>query len=105
MPQFDLYRNPNPATRARIPWLLDVQAGLLDFLSTRVVVPLARPEVLKGKLAERLNPVFSIEGRQMVLLAPELASVPRKSLGEPVANLAANRNEIIAALDLVITGI
>ncbi len=105
MAQFDVYRNANPATRARIPYLLDVQSDLLDILATRVVVPLCKPEVLKGKLAERLNPLLEVEGRRMVMLTPELAGVSRKALGEPVGNLAHERASIIAALDLVFTGI
>ena len=105
MAQFDVYRNANPATRARIPYLLDVQSDLLDPLATRVVVPLCKPEVLKGKLAERLNPVFEVEGRRMAMLTPELAGVSRKILGERVGNLSHERYSIVAALDLLITGI
>ena len=105
MSQFDVYRNANPATRARIPYLLDVQSDLLDPLATRVVVPLCKPEVLKGKLAERLNPVFEVEGRSMAMLTPELAGVSRKMLGERIGNLADERRSIIAALDLLFTGI
>jgi len=105
MAQFDVYRNAHPATRARVPYLLDVQSDLLETLATRVVVPLCRPEVLRGKVAERLNPVFEVESRKMVLLTPELAGVSRKALGEQIANLANRRDSIIAALDLVITGI
>ena len=105
MTQFDVYRNANPASRARIPYLLDVQSDLLDPLATRVVVPLCKPEVLKGKLAERLNPVFEVEGRSMAMLTPELAGVSRKMLGERIGNLADERRSIIAALDLLFTGI
>ena len=105
MVQFDVYRNPNTATRTRIPYLLDVQSSLLDSLTTRIVVPLCKPEVLSGKPAERLNPAFEIEGRKLLMLTPELAGVSRKALGEPVANLSAERAAIIAALDLAITGI
>jgi len=105
MAQFDVYRNPNPASRARVPYLLDVQSGLLESIAARVVVPLCKPEVLSGKPAERLNPAFEIEGRKFYLLTPELAGVPRKILGEPVANLAAERRAIVEALDLVFTGI
>jgi toxin CcdB len=105
MAQFDVHRNPNAATRARIPYLLDVQSDLLDPLATRVVVPLCKPEVLSGKPAERLNPAFEIEGRRLLMLTPELAGVSRKALGERVANLAPERAAIIAAIDLVLTGI
>lgn len=105
MAQFDVFRNTNPASRTRIAYLLDVQSDLLDSLSTRVMVPLCRPELLKGKLADRLNPVFEIEGRRMVMLTPELAGVSGKNLGGPVVNLAAERPAIVAALDLLIAGI
>jgi toxin CcdB len=105
MAQFDVYRNANAATRAHIPYLLDVQSDLLDPLATRVVVPLARPAVLGGKPAERLCPVFELEGRKLVMLTPELAGVPLKVLGERTANLAIKRQVIIEALDLVFTGI
>jgi toxin CcdB len=105
MAQFDVYRNPNAASRGRIPYLLDVQSDLLDALATRIVVPLCKPDVLSGKPAERLNPAFEVEGRRLLMLTPELAGVPRKALGERVANLAVERAAIVAALDLAITGI
>ena len=105
MAQFDVYRNPNAATRARIPYLLDVQSGLLDSLATRIVVPLCKPDVLSGKPAERLNPAFEVEGRKLLMVTPELAGVSRKALGEPVGNLSVERAAIIAAIDLAITGI
>jgi len=105
MAQFDVYRNSNAATRARIRYLLDVQSDLLDILTTRIVVPLCKPDVLSGKPAERLNPSFEVEGKKLLMLTPELAAVPRKALGERVGNLAAERGAIIAALDLAFTGI
>ena len=103
MAQFDVYRNPNPASRNRIPFLLDVQVGLLDALATRIVVPLCRPETIGGKPAERLNPQFEIEGRKLILLTQELAGVPKKALGERAASLAGERAQIIAALDFAFT--
>jgi len=105
MAQFDVYRNPNSATRNRIPFLLDVQAGLLDSLATRIVVPLCRPETIGGKPAEHLNPQFEIEGRKLVMLTQELAGVPKKALGERSASLAGERGQIIAALDFAFTGV
>jgi len=105
MAQFDVYRNPNPATRARIPYFVDVQSDLLDSLATRVVVPLCKPTVLKGRLAERLNPLFQVEGRKVCLLTPELAGIPARNLGAPVGNLSGERDAFVAALDLLISGI
>lgn len=105
MAQFDVYRNPNPATRGRVPYLLDVQSGMLEPLATRAVVPLCRPQVLRGKTAERLNPVFEVEGRKVFMLTPELAGVPSKAVGARVGSLAFERAAIIAALDMLFTGI
>jgi toxin CcdB len=46
MGRFDVHENPNPATRQTVPFLLDVQTGLLSHLSTRVVVPLVSAAVM-----------------------------------------------------------
>ena len=104
MAQFDVYINPNPATRELIPYLLDVQTDLLDSLATRVIVPLVVAEQV-GKAAKQLNPQFQINSIAVTMSTPELAGVDNRSLGEKVASLKAKRDEIIAALDLLFTGI
>lgn len=104
MAQFDVYLNPNRSTRQAIPYLLDVQADLLDSLTTRVVVPLLRAEIMELS-ASKLNPNFTINNTVVVVSSAELAGVSIRSLGEKVASLKAQRNEIIAALDLLFTGI
>ncbi len=104
MAQFDVYLNPNHATRKLIPYLLDVQADLLDTLATRVVVPLVLEEEM-GLAAKRLNPQFKVKGVAVVMSTAELAGVPNRSLGDKVATLKNKRDEIIAALDLLFTGI
>ena len=104
MAQFDVYLNPNSSTRQAIPYLLDVQADLLDSLTTRVVVPLLRAEIM-GLSASKFNPKFTINNTVVVMSSAELAGVSIRSLGEKVASLKAQRNEIIAALDLLFTGI
>ena len=105
MAQFDVYRNPNPATAKNIPYLLDVQSDLLSHLVTRVVVPLSRLDVVGGKAAQFLNPVFEFMGGQVVLLTQEMAGIPAKPLGKAVANLEGNRAEVIRALDVVFSGV
>lgn len=105
MPQFAVHRNPNRATSDSIPFLLDVQSGLLESLNTRVVIPLYSPAVLEEGVVSRLMPRFEIDGASYVAVAPELAGVPRTSLGHQVADLSDHRHEIIAALDLLLTGV
>ncbi len=104
MAQFDVYLNPNPDTRRFIPYLLDVQADLLDSLATRVVAPLILTEEM-GLAAKCLNPQFKIKGVAVIMSTAELAGVPNRSLGDKVASLKNKRDEIIAALDLLFTGI
>jgi toxin CcdB len=104
MPQFSVYRNKNPRSRDEIPFLLDVQHDLLEGLDTRVVVPLGRRANLRGKPITRLSPVLAVEGEPLVMMTPQLAGVAARDLGKPVSSLAAHRAEIIAALDLLISG-
>lgn len=105
MPQFTVHRNPNPDTKATYPLLLDVQSDLIADLSSQVVVPLCPASAMKGKLIKTLMPVFEIDGKQYAMLTPQLAGVSRKQVGTKVADLAQRRDEIIAALDLLIAGI
>lgn len=103
MSQFDVYRNPNPSTSEQIPYLLDLQTDLLEITRTRVVVPL---EICrKFSTAERLMPKFAIEGITVVMSTPELAGIGLAGLDEPIMSLAHKRQEIMAALDLLFSGI
>lgn len=101
--QFDVYINSNQDTCGEIPFLLDVQAGILDTLSTRVVVPLILFSVIK-KPIKYLNPVFQVKNRKIVMFTQELAGIPMSLLTEKVANIASNRQEIVAAMDFLLTG-
>lgn len=97
--------NPNPATRQVIPFLLDVQADLLASLATRVVVPLYRKEAVPRVLMARLTPEVTFQGQDLVAMFPELAGVARQSLGPAAGDLDAKRTEMVAALDLLFTGL
>lgn len=104
MGQFDVYRNPDKASASAVPFLLDVQSDFLSGFSTRVVVPLA-PAQSVGKSAQRLHPQFQIDGVNMVMMTELLAAVPKAALGAVVMSVAQQRDEIVDALDFLITGI
>jgi hypothetical protein len=53
----------------------------------------------------RVHPTVNIEGRRYVVLTEHLAAVPRTMFGRTVGSGEAQRYEIIAALDLLFTGI
>jgi toxin CcdB len=106
MPQFTVHRNRNAATKARYPLLLDVQTDLLENLGTRVVVPLTPASVATKRTAmQTLTPLCTVEGKPYVLVTPQLAGIAARELGPPVADLSGERARILAALDLLITGI
>ena len=102
MAQFDLFRNPR---RGAYPLLLDVQADLLARLATRVVVPLVTLKRYGAKPITRLNPVIDVAGVPYVLVFQELAAVPPAALGGHVGSLASNRAQLVAALNLLFTGV
>lgn len=96
---FDVY--PRPGSGAG--YVLDVQADLLDSLNTRIVVPLL-PLSDAPAPAKRLNPVFKIGAEPHVMVTQFLAAVPRTVLLGPVTTLEDRDAEIMAALDLILTG-
>lgn len=105
MPQFSVYKNKNRHSREQYPYLLDIQTTLLEKLETRMVVPLVQRQELHGKPLTVVMPEVEIEGRSFVMLTPQMAGVARKELGAEVASLAHRRDEIIAAIDFLFTGI
>lgn len=104
MSQFAAYRNKNAQTKKLFPFLLDVQAELLDGLQTHVVVPLAVAEKNAAKQMSRLTPLLMIDGENYLMLTPQLAGINKKELGAQAADLSIYRTEIMAALDFLMTG-
>lgn len=98
MAKYDVYPNQSGPG-----YLLDVQADLLDGLHTRIVVPLI-PIGEAPIPAKSLNPVFTIEGDDVVMATQFLASVPNHILQGPVSNLSNRFSEIGNALDMVFQG-
>ncbi|MGI9286333.1 MAG: CcdB family protein [Pseudomonadales bacterium] len=105
MAQFDIYRNPSRSTRATFPYILDVQNPVISDLSTRIVIPLGKLDRFKNEKMDKLTPVIEYGGQKLLLLTPQLASVPVRLLKKPAGSLNHFRDRIIAALDFAITGI
>lgn len=105
MAQFDVYDNPNKTSKKAYPYILDIQCSLIDNIATRIVVPLALYSKFKNEELKGLTPKVSFENNDLLILIPQLSSMPSKSLKNPVGTLSHLRDEIISALDLAITGI
>jgi toxin CcdB len=100
MAQFDVYENTNEKTKDNIPYLLDIQNDILKNLSSRVVIPL----VVSKEAINLLNPKFVINEIDVILSTAELASIPMEILGNKVCSLRDRREEIIGAVDFLVTG-
>jgi len=105
MPQFDIYANPNKKSKRAYPFILDLQNNLIDDLTTRIVAPLAIYTEFKDEELKRLTPRVSYEEQELLILIPQITSIPANLLKEPIGTLAHLRDEIVAALDFAITGI
>jgi toxin CcdB len=97
--RFDVY--PLPSGGAG--YIVDVQSDFLEHLPTRVVVPLISAGTFKTPIRE-VHPVFEIANARFVLMTHELASIRKLQLHRPVASLAAYREQITRALDILFTG-
>ena len=105
MPQFDVYKNKNAKSKSTYPYLIDVQSDLLSTLHTRVVVPVTKLNAPRKKPIKDLTPVLDIEGGKYLLLIPQLAGISVDELGPPIGNASSHRDEIVSALDFLITGV
>ena len=104
MARFDVYANPG-SQATTTPYLLDVQSDLLDGLDTRMVIPLRSLKAFpKVKLPTRLTPVLTIHGEELLLETPKMGAVPQRVLKPPVTSLAAEQDQISAALDFLFQG-
>ena len=84
-------------------YALEVQADLLASFATIVVIPLI-PLEKASKPVSRLNPVFRIGGQRYVMQTQAIAAVPRKELGARAGSLTEHHFEIVAALDMLLSG-
>jgi toxin CcdB len=88
MARHDVHPTPQRGGRG---YVLDVQAGLLSELGTRVVVPLL-PLADTPKPMGDLNPVFEVEGEPHVMVT------------QAITSLAHRHDEITRALEILLTG-
>lgn len=85
-------------------YVVDVQSELLSYLPTRFVVPLL-DERSSAQPVARLNPTFRTLDHEW-LFAPQLAATATlRELGEPVGSLEHEHDAILAALDVLLTGV
>ncbi len=105
MSQFTLYENLNHDSKETYPYFVDVQNDLLDSLNTRLVIPLTPLKFLGEKSIGNLCPITTVDSDPFVLLTHQMTNIPVAALQSPVGSLDHLRDEIVAAIDFLITGI
>jgi toxin CcdB len=102
MAQFDVHRNTG-RHKDTIPFVVIVQSSQFNDYLRRVVVPLVRASAIGVVKFAAFNPTFTIKGIKVVLHPLEIVSVPLDQLGAKVGTLAHSDQEIIGALDELIS--
>ena len=105
MAQFDVYINPSKRTGVIFPYIVDIQNSVISEIASRIVIPLGKLENFKNEMMKGLTPEVNYEGERLLLLTPQIASIPSKLLKNPIGSLSHMRQEIIASLDFATTGI
>jgi toxin CcdB len=91
---------PNPDGNG---YLIDVQADSLSHFNTRMVIPLL-PLDIAPKPAKILNPLFDIHGEAYSMVTQYMAAMPVKMLKDAIFSVEDRRDEIVAAIDLLLQG-
>ncbi len=97
MSQFDVHQMDGA-------YIIDCQSDFLNHYDTRFVVPLLPVGTGPAVVAKRFNPVLVVEGQHFVMYTQYAAAVELRRLGRAVTSLASNRDEIVAAIDMLVTG-
>ncbi len=104
MAQFDVYENKDAQSRKRTPYLMDIQSNILETLATGVVVPLRPYEQDEDAVISKLHPLINIGNNKYAAVVTEMAGIRRSLLGAPAFSAAGERQKIIDACDLILTG-
>jgi toxin CcdB len=99
MAQFDYYESARSGT-----YLLNVQSDLIDHLNTVVVIPLMQSDSVPAPL-RYLHPVFEVDGTAFTLATHLLTAIPAADLRRRRGSLNAHRDDIIRALDMLLSGV
>jgi hypothetical protein len=95
--QFDLYRVKDG------DYVLILQSDLLEDMNTRAVC-LALPEALTTPMVAGLSPILTAGDLRLRIAPQVLATLTLNELGIHVANFSHERDRIIRAFDMMLTG-
>ena len=105
MSQFVVYKNTDKNTSNAYPYFIDLQSDFLSGLNSRLVAPLTPADLLENKAPSHLCPIIKLQDEQFVVLTHQMASMPSKLLSQSIADMSEYRDELVGAIDFLITGI
>lgn len=97
MAQFDVFRLQTGQL------VVDLQTDLIGIEASRVVAPLR--EAGRYAAFPGLTPKVEVEGAAWIVRVQELAAVPGGELHQKITSLAAERDALKRALDILIDGV
>jgi len=99
MARFDVYTLAGSG-----PLVVDIQSELFSDIGSRVVIPLVPADATQRESMPRLKPSLRVNGITYHLITTDIAALPCSVLGACVANIAAERDTIVDALDFLMQG-
>ncbi len=104
MRQFDVFKSP-ASWRTTRPYFVIIQHDLLLTLPQIAIIPLVKPEYCTSQL-KRLHPILPVHHEHFVLSTHDLSNISVRDIrGRPFATLKQHATDIIAALDMLFSGI
>jgi toxin CcdB len=99
--QFDVYENPDVATRSFAPYLIVLSSHLIVGFDDAVVAPLVNDS---EATVAGLELDVEIDGQRLVLVISDLVGTDGRKLKKKVGSLVAFEDDIRRALDRLFTG-
>jgi toxin CcdB len=96
MARFDLHRR-----QGRL--VVDVQADIIPYVGTRLVIPLYEPGEVPQSM-QRLHPIIAVGGRPHLLATHLMAAVPVAELGPRIDSVDDHYQRIVDAISVVLNG-
>ena len=100
--QYTVYRNTG--NNQIYPYLLDIQSDIIEELNTCLVIPLHLLKKGSSAPVARLTPVIKVEGRDIIVMTHQMASIRVKQLGQEVMGASPLRHTIKDAVDFLLDG-
>jgi toxin CcdB len=97
MAQFDVFRLKTGVL------VVDLQTDLIGIEASRIVAPLR--EAGRYAAFPGLTPAVEVDGATWIVRVQELAAVPGAELRDRIASLAASRDALKRALDILVDGV